>query len=390
MAIEPETPAEIETERCDMKTTVSNPYYNPSSGPSDALARYISAIKKDVTDLLSRPNQHGTNLTTQEREALNTLMKNEDLVIKEANKGGRIVVMNKKDYVEECKKQLSNDSFYQKLDSDPNKDYTTEVLQQVTQMKEEAVISDDEYKLLTEYLDTEETPIFYGLPKIHKQFETFPPLRPIVSQMKSATKRLSEFIDSFLKYQAQKTSSFIKDTKHFLQKIEEINKKKLSENAILVTMDVSSLYTNIDHEEGAEACREKLEECCDKSISSERLKTLILLVLQSTAFRFGNCIYKQVMGRSMGTPMAPNYANIFMAKFEKDVIASYYEKTGLKPHVWFRYIDDVFFVWTHGSDSLNDFISYNQNYSNEKGMRSNIKFEVNQSENTLKHAIRKV
>ena len=146
-------------------------------------------------------------------------------------------------------------------------------------MKDEAVISDGEYKLLTEHLDTGETPIFYGLPKIHKQFETFPPLRPIVSQMKSATRRLSEFVDSFLKYQAQKTSSFIKDTKHFLQKIEEINKKKLPENAILVTMDVSSLYTNIDHEEGAEACREKLEERRDKSISSERLKTLILLVL---------------------------------------------------------------------------------------------------------------
>ena len=85
------------------------------------------------------------------------------------------------------------------------------------------------------------------------------------------------------------------------------------------------------------------------------------------------------MGTSMGTPMAPNYANLFMAKFENDVITSFYEKSGLKPYVWFRYIDDIFFVWTHGSDSLNDFISYNQNYSNEKGMRSNIKFEVNQS-----------
>ena len=145
-----------------MMTMISNvQYYNPSIGLSDALARYISAIKNDLTDLLSRPNRHTSNLTTQEREALKNLMKNEDLVIKEADKGGRIVVMNKKDYVEECKKQLSNDSFYQKLDSDPNKDYTTEVLQQVNQMKDEAVISDDEYKLLTDYLDTGETPIFH-------------------------------------------------------------------------------------------------------------------------------------------------------------------------------------------------------------------------------------
>ena len=90
-------------------------------------------------------------------------------------------------------------------------------------------------------------------------------------------------------------------------------------------MDVSSLYTNIDHQEGAEACFLKLEERKNKSISSHMLKSLILLVLRSTAFRFGNSIYKQVMGTSMGTPMAPNYANIFMAKFETDLIRSFHK-----------------------------------------------------------------
>ena len=36
--------------------------------------------------------------------------------------------------------------------------------------------------------------------------------------------------------------------------------KNFPENNFLVAMDVSSLYTNIDHEEGAEACFQKLEE----------------------------------------------------------------------------------------------------------------------------------
>ena len=154
------------------------------------------------------------------------------------------------------------------------------------------MISNNEHKFLTQHLDNADTPIFYGLPKIHKQFENFPPLRPIVSQMKSATRRLSEFLDTFLKYQAQRTASYIRDTKHFLQKIKEINENKLPDNTILVTMDVSSLYTNIDHEEGAEACREHLELRKNKSIPSSKLKSLILLVLQSTAFRFGNNFFK--------------------------------------------------------------------------------------------------
>ena len=29
----------------------------------------------------------------------------------------------------------------------------------------------------------------------------------------------------------------------------------------------------------------------------------------------------------------------------------------LKPWVWLRYIDDIFFVWTHGEDKLHDFLS---------------------------------
>ena len=120
-------------------------------------------------------------------------------------------------------------------------------------------------------------------------------------------------------------------------------KKGILKESILVTMDVSALYTNIDHQEGAEACFEKLEERKNKSIPSAAVKSLISLVLRSNAFRFGNQIYKQLKGTAMGTPMAPNYANIFMGKYEKDLINSYYETKGVKPLVWFRYIDDIFF-----------------------------------------------
>ena len=81
----------------------------------------------------------------------------------------------------------------------------------------------------------------------------------------------------------------------------------------------------------------------------------------------------------MGTPMAPNYANLFMSKFENDLITSYHQEKGLKPHVWFRYIDDIFMIWTHGPDTLKDFIDYTQNFSKQRNMKSDIRFEVNQS-----------
>ena len=39
---------------------------------------------------------------------------------------------------------------------------------------------------------------FYGLPKIHKEHITFPPLRPICSGFNSCTAKISEFIDAYL------------------------------------------------------------------------------------------------------------------------------------------------------------------------------------------------
>ena len=109
-----------------------------------------------------------------------------------------------------------------------------------------------EYNFLTEYLENPRTPLFYGLPKIYKTFDLFPPLRPIVSGFNSCTWNLSKFVDSTLKFQAQKCKSYTRGTKDFPIKLSSI--KNIPGKSFLVTINVSSLYTNIDHEVGAEIC----------------------------------------------------------------------------------------------------------------------------------------
>ena len=54
----------------------------------------------------------------------------------------------------------------------------------------------------------------------------------------------------------------------------------------------------------------------------------------------------------MGTPMAPNYANLFMNDFEQNLVTDYHKKIGKKPWIWWRYIDDIFCIWTDGEDSF--------------------------------------
>ena len=56
----------------------------------------------------------------------------------------------------------------------------------------------------------------------------------------------------------------------------------------------------------------------------------------------------------MGTKMAPSYANIFMGIFEKQMLSTYHHK----PFIYFRYIDDIFMIWTEGEDNLNKFLEH--------------------------------
>ena len=34
----------------------------------------------------------------------------------------------------------------------------------------------------------------------------------------------------------------------------------------------------------------------------------------------------------------------------------------MQPFVWFRYIDDVFFIWTHGKEELENFMNIFSDY----------------------------
>ena len=47
------------------------------------------------------------------------------------------------------------------------------------------------------------------------------------------------------------------------------------------------------------------------------------------------------------------YACIFMDEIE----TKFLEIQEFQPLVWFRYIDDVFFIWTHGPDELVSFMA---------------------------------
>ena len=81
---------------------------------------------------------------------------------------------------------------------------------------------------------------FYVLPKIHKPGN---PGRPIVSANGHPTEKISEFVSFHLNPLVQTLPSHVKNSTHLLNKLQDFD--DIPPNALLVTLDVSSLYTNI-------------------------------------------------------------------------------------------------------------------------------------------------
>ena len=162
------------------------------------------------------------------------------------------------------------------------------------------------------------TSLFYGIPKIHKEGA---PLRPIVSGCDGATDNLSKYITHFLQPLAEKLPSHIKDTTHFLRVLRAL--PPLPENSFLVTADVTSLYTNIPHEEGIKAALHYIDlhrkDMPSYAPPNHVFRNMLTFILGNSIFEFMDELYLQITGTSMGTRMAPPYANLFMGLLEEDI-----------------------------------------------------------------------
>ena len=369
-------------ERTDMSKQLKNCLFHPPQDHCDKLNQFISSMKNRIINLCNKEYiNHQQNITADEKLAIKNLQANQDIIIHSADTGRKIVIMNRNEYIEECKKQLSDSTFYEQTDESNLQKQNAKLRNEIMNLKANNYISEKEYKFLLKRFHSSQTPIFYGLSKIHKFFEKFPPLRPIVYDFNCISASLSEYVNSFLKYQAKICKSYARDISDFLLKLKSLS--AIPSTSILVTMDVNSLYTNIDHEEGADACYNKTETRKNKTVPSNTLKYCILLILKSNIFRFCNTFHIQKKGTAMGTPMAANYANLFMDMFEHHFLMTSTKKTGKKPLIWLRFIDDIFFIWTDGEDSLKEFLAFCLKYSETKNMESALKFEISQSTKTI-------
>ena len=168
---------------------------------------FISSVESDITSHKPNNPRHD-NLTKAESKALYSLQRNNDIVIKPADKGSAVVVM-----ISEAERQLPDSRHYKPLDHDPTAEFDNKVSLAVDTMYEDGHISEKNMDFLI--VDRPRAGWFYLLPKIHKAGN---PGRPIVSANGYPTEKISEFVDLHLQPKVQDLPSHLKDTTDYLIK----------------------------------------------------------------------------------------------------------------------------------------------------------------------------
>ena len=90
------------------------------------------------------------------------------------------------------------------------------------------------------------------------------------------------------------------------------------------------------------------------SMEISNITKVIDFILTHKYFEFNDESYIQTHGTAMEKKKAPTYANISMCNFEKYLLDNCKDK----PFLYLRYIDDIFAIWQHCEDKLEQFHAY--------------------------------
>ena len=137
-----------------------------------------------------------------------------------------------------------------------------------------------------------------------------------------------------------------------LRAINEID--DIPDDALLATIDVVGLYTNIRKVDAIEAVKEALED--DNDPKTEFILKLVDLIMKWNLFEFDGRTLRQLIGLAMGTRCAPNLADLLMAKMDKRILEAA-KHFGDPIKFFHRFLDDIILIGTKSSKELHQFLN---------------------------------
>lgn len=79
---------------------------------------------------------------------------------------------------------------------------------------------------------------------------------------------------------------------------------------------------------------------------------LLIIFLSGNIMQFGTLKVLQLIGTAMGTSVGPAFANCVMISVEEEA----FKRTGYRPPMYKRLLDDLFFVFVGTREELEEFV----------------------------------
>ncbi|CAF1234320.1 unnamed protein product [Rotaria sordida] len=202
----------------DLITNTENSLNNVPNVTKQLAVSEISTFIK----LWKKPKN--TNIDVKERKALKELKNMENIVITQADKGGKVVVMNKQDYIKKIEEILKDKNIYEEV-ANPTNLIKTKISTLADRLLNLKRINTN---MKNEFLSIEDLPKIRGQPKLHKKEQ---PMRLITSTRNTILSTLSKFAFSFIKQLRETLKHTICNTSKFIKEISNI---KIEENDNLI------------------------------------------------------------------------------------------------------------------------------------------------------------
>lgn len=324
---------------------------------SDLVNHLGITFKKEISNTESTilPFDNATSLAI--KRTVLFFKNNPSLILKPADKGSGIVIMDRQFYTQGIQNYLdSSPNFFRKINSDPTTSILLALTDSLSKLKQYGTIDKKTFDILQPIKEKARCPYLYGLPKIHKLPVAF---RPIVSGNGHPTERLSIFLDFLLQPFVPLNHLYLKDSSALLKILSELPSLN-PKQTILFSLDVVGMYTNIPLKELITSIMDTIEHSPSDLLKYKNtyykpdlVKFLLHKVLYNNFFQFNNSFYHQIHGIAMGTPCACSASDLFICNWMENIIS----KVAIKPLLYKQYRDDGFGIWVGNEKSLLSFVN---------------------------------
>ncbi|CAL8119549.1 unnamed protein product [Orchesella dallaii] len=317
-----------------IKKTV-NPSYKPC--PIQHAVFSDSFVEKLISKLRNQSKPHNVVFDHMLKE-LKQFVTDNNIIIKPSDKNAGVCLMYKHDYDKEVMRQLQDETVYRPA-THAEYDYATQDFTDKAKTLNKTLFKSLK---LNSIIPTKFKPAnFYILPKLHKQYDTFPKGRPISGTCSSINKGYAMLLESELKPLSLHIPNLILDTPHLLLRLQNL-KLDPKRKYMLITADINSMYLELPIDVCKRNCIKHFEKFKNVTdfpfpITKNELKTLLDLSLDYSYLEYNGELFYQRKGIQMGNSASVSVANI-TAEVELECLN--------KDEIVFngRFIDDILMV----------------------------------------------